>query len=245
VASRYDSSQVQIRLPPFTPAVRALIIANVAVQVLQFLAGPEATFKLQDLFALDPVRVLRQMWLWQPVTYMFLHHPGDIWHLVFNMLTLWMFGGDIESRWGAARFTRYYFICGIGAGFLTCAANILRSEPSATIGASGAIFGLLLAYAMLFPHRITLFMGLFPMPARVMVGLFAVLQLYFVGAFSRSGVAYFAHLGGMLVGWLYLTGWWDPRKWIAETKWKVRRRRFKAMERRREEEEERQSYRFH
>lgn len=245
MASRYDSRQIQLRVAPFTPAVRALVIANVAIHLVQFLAGPEATFKIQDLFALDPVRVLRQFWLWQPITYMFLHHTIDIWHLVFNMLTLWMFGGDLEVRWGAARFMRYYFVCGIGAGLLTCLANIMRSEPSATIGASGAIFGLLIAYAMTFPHRVTYFMGLFPMTARVMVGLFALLQLYFIGAFSRSGVAYFAHLGGMLVGWLALTGWWDPRRWVAEARFKMRRRRFRALDDRKDGGDDRESYRYH
>ena len=235
--------------PPLTSAVKALIISNVAIHFLQFLAGPEGTFKIQELFALDPVRVFKQMWLWQPVTYMFLHHSSDIWHLVFNMLTLWMFGGDLELRWGAARFLRYYFVCGTGAGLITCALNILRGEPSVTIGASGAIFGLLIAFGMLFPNRLVLFMGFFPMRAKVMVALFAVLQLYFVGAFSRNGngVAYFAHLGGMLVGWLYLSGWWDPRRWIAEARWKIKRRKFRALQNGsdRDRAEERDSYRFH
>lgn len=249
MASRHDSGFSQYRVsfgPPLTPAVRALIIANVAIHLLQFLAGPEATFKIQELFALDPVRVLRQMWLWQPVTYMFLHHSSDIWHLAFNMLTLWMFGGDLELRWGAARFTRYYFVCGIGAGLITCALNVLRGEPSVTIGASGAIFGLLLAFGMLFPNRMVFFM-VFPMKAKVMVALFAVLQLYFVGAFTRSGngVAYFAHLGGMLVGWLYLSGWWDPRRWVAEARWKLRRRKFRTMENSKVHKSDGESYRFH
>jgi len=249
VASRYDSG-MQYRIsfgPPLTQAVKGLIIANVAIHLLQFLAGPEATFKIQELFALDPARVLKQLWLWQPVTYMFLHHATDIWHLVFNMLTLWMFGGDLEMRWGPARFLRYYFICGIGAGLITCLWNLLRGEPSVTIGASGAIFGLLIAFGMLFPNRMVLFMFFFPMKARVMVAIFAVLQLYFVGAFSRSGggIAYFAHLGGMLVGWLYLTGWYDPRKWAAEVRWKMRRRRFRTTQSRVDDPEDRDSYRFH
>jgi rhomboid family protein len=223
--------------PPLTTAVKGLIIANVVIHVLQFLAGSEATLKIQDLLALDPHRVFREFWLWQPLTYMFLHDQGNIMHLVFNMLMLWMFGGDLEQRWGASRFLRFYLICGVGAGFITCIVNALLHIQSATIGASGAIFGLLLAFGMLFPNRTVLFLGLFPMKAKVFVALFALLQLWAVGGFRTSGIAYFAHLGGMLVAWLYLSGWWDPRRALAEARWRIRRRKFKTLQARREEEE--------
>ena len=217
--------------PSLTPAIRGLIIANVAIHLLQFLAGREATIMIQDLFALDPNRVVSATpWLWQPLTYMFLHHPGDIMHILFNMLMLWMFGGDLEQRWGAGRFLRFYAVCGYGAGLVTVAVNVLLKIDTPTIGASGAIFGLLAAFGMLFPNRTVLFMMLFPMRARTMVILFAVLQLWAVGGFQRTGIAYFAHLGGMLVGWLYLSGWWDPRRLVAEVRWKLRRRKFKTLQ---------------
>jgi len=243
VASRYDSGSSGHRIsfgPPLTPAIRGLIITNVVIHLLQFLAGREATSQIQDLFALDPQRLFRSApWLWQPITYQFLHHPGDIMHLVFNMLMLWMFGGDLELRWGAARFLRFYLVCGIGAGLITCVVNTLLGIQTATIGASGAIFGLLMAFGMIFPNRTVLFMGLFPMRASTMVALFAVLQIWAVGGFRSTGIAYFAHLGGMLVAWLYLTGWWDPRRLVAEARWRARRRKFRTMQGRGADEEQR------
>ena len=232
----------QVSLPPFTTAVRDLIIANVVIHLMLFLAGPEATLKIQELFALDPERVLKHLWLWQPLTYMFLHHQGDIMHLIFNMLMLWMFGGDLERRWGVSRFLRFYLICGAGAGAITCLVNALLGLQSATIGASGAIFGLLMAFGMVFPNRVVLFLGLFPMKARTMVALFAVLQIWAVGGFRSSGIAYFAHLGGMIVAWLYLSGWWDPRRAVAEVRWRVRRRKFRTLESKRGEDEDRYSF---
>jgi membrane associated rhomboid family serine protease len=245
VSTRFGGASYPYRIsfgPPFTPVIKGLIIANVAVHLLQWLAGAEATLKIQDLLALDPGKVLREFWLWQPLTYQFLHHQGDIMHLVFNMLMLWMFGGDLEQRWGARRFLRFYMVCGTGAGVVTCVVNALLGIQSATIGASGAIFGLLMAFGILFPNRVVLFLGLFPMRARVMVALFAVIQIWAVGGFRTSGIAYFAHLGGMLVAWLYLSGWWDPRRAVAEVRWRVRRRRFQKLESARDEDETRDFY---
>jgi membrane associated rhomboid family serine protease len=232
--------------PPFPPVIRGIIIANVAVQLFQLLAGAEATYRIQELFALDPERVLKNLWLWQPLTYMFLHHPSDIFHLLFNMLMLYMFGGDLAQRWGGPRFLRFYLVCGTGAGLITCLVNLVRGDHTATIGASGAIFGLLMAFGMIYPNRIIYFFMLFPMTARVYVAIFAALQLYFIGAFSRSGVAYFAHLGGMVVAWFYLTGWWDPRRFFAEARWRMRRRKFRTLTGRdpgRLDDED--TYRFH
>jgi membrane associated rhomboid family serine protease len=245
VPARQDPYYTQYRVsfgPPLTNVIRGLIIANVVIHLLQFLAGPEATGRILDLFALDPQRVLRNLWLWQPVTYMFLHHQGDIMHLVFNMLMLWMFGGDLEQRWGGSRFLKFYLICGVGSGLITCIVNALLGLQTATIGASGAIFGLLMAFGMIFPNRVVLFLGLFPMRAKVMVALFALLQIWAVGGFRTSGIAYFAHLGGMAVAWLYLTGWWDPRRAVAEIRWKVRRRRFRTLQDRRGSDEDRYSF---
>lgn len=234
----------RLALPPFTPVVKGLIIANVVVQFLQFLAGPEATFKIQELMALDPQRVLGDFWLWQLVTYQFLHHPADIWHLLFNMLMLWMFGGDLAQRWGTQGFLRFYLICGTGAGVVTVIANAVMGVQTATIGASGAIFGIMTAFAMVYPNRIIYFMLLFPLPAKVFVGIFILLQLYFIGAFQRNGIAYFAHLGGALVAYLYLKRWIDPRRLIAEIRWRWRRRRFRTLRDRSDPFDE-GGYRFH
>ena len=234
----------QIALPPFTPVLKGLIIANVVLQVLQYVASEEAIFKIQELMALDHQRVLKDHWLWQPLTYQFLHSPSDIWHLLFNMLMLWFFGGDLSQRWGGAAFLRFYLVCGTGAGIITVLVNALMGVDTATIGASGAIFGLLVAFAMTYPNRIILFMMLFPIPAKVFVAIFAVLQLYFAGSFRTGGIAYFAHLGGMLVGWLYLHGWVDPRRLLAEVRWRMRRRRFRTV-RDRDEPADDGRYRYH
>jgi membrane associated rhomboid family serine protease len=224
-------SNYQIALPPFTRIVKVLVISNVAIHLLQFIGGAEAISLIQGLFALDPERVLKGLWIWQPLTYQFLHNPSDIWHLLFNMLMLWFFGGDLSQRWGDGAFLRFYLVCGTGAGIFTVIVNAILGVQNPTIGASGAIFGLLVAFGMTYPNRTILFMMLFPIPAKVFVAIFAVLQLYFAGSFrSGGGVAYFAHLGGMLVAWLYLHGWVDPKRLYAEVKWRMRRRRFRSLD---------------
>ena len=112
-------SNYQLALPPFTKIVKALVITNVVIYLLQFIAGFEAIELIQGLFALHPERVLKNFWIWQPLTYQFLHNPADIWHLLFNMLMLWFFGGDLSQRWGDGAFLRFYIVCGTGAGSCT------------------------------------------------------------------------------------------------------------------------------
>jgi membrane associated rhomboid family serine protease len=215
---------------PFTPAVKALIIANSAVFVLElFVRGlmvPEAWDILLELFALNPILVLSEFRVWQLVTYAFMHSPDGIFHILFNMLILWMFGCELERSWGWRRFLRYYIICGIGGGLLNCA-FALRSQ---TVGASGAIFGVIIAYGMTFPARTILFWGIFPMTARQFALLLTLIELVSLGAFSPDGVARFAHLGGALTGYVTLKGIWDPRRVLYEVKWKLRRRRFRALD---------------
>jgi len=169
-----------------------------------------AIFLLQELvhlpiigtFGLIPYAVLHKFAVWQLVTYMFLH--GGLMHVGFNMFALWMFGSQIERAWGTKEFLRYYFITGIGAGLI----NVLFSANSMipTIGASGAIFGLLLAYGLLFPNSVILLYFFIPMKAKYFVILFAALEFAMTFSYSQDGVAHFAHLGGMLVGLLYLKG---------------------------------------
>lgn len=178
------------------PAVRALIVVNVGVFILQWIVGP----RLTAAFGLAPARVLQDLWLWQIGTYMFLH--GGFFHLLFNMFVLWTFGREVETQWGAGPFLRYYLLCGWGAGVL----NVLLS-PSAmapSVGASGAIYGLLVAFAILFPHAVMYLYFLIPLKARQVVILMAAVE--FLASFSStgSGVANFAHLGGMATGYLYL-----------------------------------------
>jgi len=182
--------------------VKWLLIVNTAVFLLDFFA--QAWFGVDPffLFPLVPAYVLNGM-LWQLVTYMFLH--AGVWHLVFNMLALWMFGAELERDWGTRLFLKYYFLCGIAAGLCVVLVSLVRPSEAhiPTLGASGAIYGLLLAYGVLYADRIILFMLLFPMKAKYAVMVFGAIE--FIGFWTPgTGVSHVAHLGGMLFGYLYL-----------------------------------------
>ncbi|MEQ1898279.1 MAG: rhomboid family intramembrane serine protease [Vicinamibacterales bacterium] len=187
-----------------TPAVRALIVANVALFVLTFLV-PEITLRL----GLRPADVFGRFAIWQPVTYMFLH--GSLSHILFNMLGLWMFGVELERTWGTAFFARYYAVCGVGAAATTLLASLFPGSigdalyPSLTIGASGAVYGLLLAYGQYYPNRPIYFWMIFPIPARYFVLIIGAISL-FLSMSQVGGVAHTAHLGGIVAGYLYLKG---------------------------------------
>jgi membrane associated rhomboid family serine protease len=190
---------------PLTPAVRFLIALNVIGFVLA-LAVPQLTL----LFGLLPARVLQSGWVWQPVSYMFLH--GGVFHLLFNMLALWMFGVELERLWGTRFFTRYYLVTGVGAAVTTILVSLLPAEFAAdmygtvTIGASGAIYGLLLAYALTYPNRPIYMYFVFPIPAKIFVLLIGAIAFFSSVTETRGGVAHAAHLGGILVGYVYLAG---------------------------------------
>lgn len=215
-----------------TSAVRSLLIVNVAVFVLElFVLGAgsnEAWDTTLSWFALNPRAVFLQGRVWQLVTYMFMHSPDSVFHILFNMLILWMFGCEVERVWGAARFLRYYLITGVGAAIMNCAFVFMQAQ---TIGASGAIFGLIVAYAVLFPTRTILFWGIFPMSARAFALLLGAIELVSLGALSPDGVARFAHLGGALTGYIMLKGFLTPRRLVEEIRWRIRRRRFRIMQR--------------
>jgi membrane associated rhomboid family serine protease len=140
--------------------------------------------------------------VWQLFTYQFLH--GGVFHLVFNMLALWMFGSPLESDWGTRRFLRYYFICGVGAGICDLVLNLIVGGRAPTIGASGAIYGVLLAFGVCYPEQTVLMNFLFPIKAKYMVMIYAAIALYGSMGTMNSGVSNIAHLGGMAVGFVYL-----------------------------------------
>jgi len=188
-----------------TPAVRILIIISVAGYLLS-LAVPALTVRL----GLVPALVFERWWIWQPITYMFQH--GGLFHLAFNMLALWMFGVDLERLWGTRFFSRYYLVTGAGAAVTTLLISLLpfgfarAIYESVTVGASGAIYGLLLAYAMAYPHRPIYLYFLFPVPARVFVIVVGTISFLSSISETRGGVAHATHLGGLVVGYLYLAG---------------------------------------
>jgi membrane associated rhomboid family serine protease len=215
--------------PRVTPVVKGLLIANTAVFVLQqilfvsSLAGLERFF---ILFGLAPDLVMTRGFIWQPITYMFLH--GGVWHLALNMLMLWMFGSELETAWGSRKFLNYYLICGVGAAVTTA----IFDFHSRSIGASGAVFGLLLAFGMLFPRRVILLWMIFPIQARYLVWLCAGIEFLSVINMQAAsdGIAHWAHLGGMLFGWIYLKRGLRLGDAWSRMKWKRRRSRFRVLD---------------
>jgi membrane associated rhomboid family serine protease len=190
---------------PLGQGVKWLLIVNTALFVLYFFAVRSGAGGYFYHFGLVPEAVLKLFAIWQLFTYMFLHDPYGLTHILFNMLMLWMFGADLERTWGTKRFMRYYFICGVGAGICVVIANLFfGSLATRTIGASGAIFGLLLAFGVLFPDATILFWFLFPMKAKYFVMLMGGIQFLLTFGATGSGVSHVAHLGGMLFGYMYL-----------------------------------------
>jgi membrane associated rhomboid family serine protease len=193
--------------------VKWIIITNVVMFVLAVLyeqftgGGREFGRYLHDYLGLSPQAVIQRGWLWQPVTYMFLH--GGAIHILFNMLGIWMFGVELERRWGTRLFLKYYAITGVGAGLTVILVSLLPFRFSehmyvaSTIGASGALYGLLMAFAYYFPDRPLLMFLLFPIPAKYFVMIVGAMA--FLSA-PNSQVSEAAHLGGLVIGYLYLRG---------------------------------------
>ena len=188
---------------PLTPAIKALVVANVGGFLLTLIA-PAIVLRL----GMRPADVVGQFQVWQLVTYMFLH--GGIFHLLFNMLALWMFGVELERMWGSRFFTRFYFTAGGGAALTTV---VLSFTPlpfadqlyyALTIGASGAVYGVLLAYAMYFPNRPIYMYFFFPVPAKYFVIIIGGISLLSSMSGPGGGIAHTTHLGGLLAGYLYL-----------------------------------------
>jgi membrane associated rhomboid family serine protease len=230
---RYPSpyaSSISFGPGPVTPAIKVLIGVNALLFLAQHVIEGMTT-----ALGLIPQQVLPGMHVWQLATYMFLHEPGSILHILFNMLTLWMFGTELERMWGTRYFLKYYFVTGIGAAVLTVLFSLLPLAAAAdlrhsvVIGASGAIYGVLLAYAMYFPERPILLLLMFPIPAKYFVMIIGFIAFY-TSLGAMSGVASATHLGGLVVGYLYLKG--ARVHPVAEVKyrylkWKINRTRRK------------------
>ena len=187
-------------MPPMPPITQALLLINVAAFCVDLFLGPWFT----QLFALWPLG--HGFLPWQVVSYAFLH--GSMGHLFFNMLGLWMFGAELERVWGAQRFIQFYTASVLAAALAQVLVNLLLGSVYPTVGASGGLFGLLLAYGMMFPNRTI--MPLFPpipMKAKFFVALYGGLELILGVTGSATGVAHFAHLGGMLGGYLMIRYW--------------------------------------
>lgn len=191
----------------FPKGMKFLLISTTGVFLLQLflqLGLRVGNVYLYDVFfrffALFPLG--QGFLVWQLVTYLFLH--GGFLHIFFNLLALWFFGVELENVWGTRRFLTYYFLCGIGAGLSNLLLTPLFTIPAPTIGASGAIYGILLAFGMLFPNAPVFIYFLFPIKAKYFVAIFIGIELIYGVSGTENGVAHFAHLGGALVGFIYL-----------------------------------------
>jgi membrane associated rhomboid family serine protease len=174
----------------------SLLMANLAFFIAQSVAGP----RMISWLGLTPSLVWHKGYLWQLVTYMFLH--GGFWHLAVNMFVLWMFGSELERTWGSIQFLKYYFLTGVGAGLLSLL--IAPASVMPTVGASGAIFGLLVAYAMIYPNRLIYVWFFIPVQAKYLALIMGVVEFISTFQMAHDGIAHWAHLGGMVVGFAYL-----------------------------------------
>ena len=222
VYCRYQQPTIRFG-PELTPIVKLLMIANGSIFVITYLLAALADIYVVAWLGLRPYDVTRSLHIWQLGTYMFLH--GGFFHILFNMFALWMFGSDLEKSWGSEKFLFYYFLTGIGAGL--CDVLVHPSATSVTIGASGAVYGLLLAFGMTYPDRPILIYFVIPIKAKyfvVIIGGIAFLSA--VGSYG-SGISHIAHLGGMIFGYLYLRRGTLFRSRLRYHEWREARRRKK------------------
>ncbi len=193
---QFQSQHGQISWRPkyFTEAIKILIGVNAAL----FFFDALLSLNLSSLFGLSPKTVIPM--IWQPFSYLFIH--GGVWHLLINMLVLWMFGSELESIWGKSQFIKYYLITGVGSGLVWLLFNLSHSNMI-LIGASGAIYGILLAYGMMFPNRTVLLYFVVPVKVKWFVLFIGVLAFYSsLGA--HSNISHLTHLSGMIIGYFYL-----------------------------------------
>jgi membrane associated rhomboid family serine protease len=220
----YRYQQPTIRFgPELTPIVKLLMIANGSIFVITYLLAALADIYVVAWLGLRPYDVTRSLHIWQLGTYLFLH--GGFFHILFNMFALWMFGSDLEKSWGSEKFLFYYFLTGIGAGL--CDVLVHPSATSVTIGASGAVYGLLLAFGMTYPDRPILIYFVIPIKAKYFVMIIGGIAFLSAVGSSGSGISHIAHLGGMIFGYLYLRRGTLFRSRLRYHEWREARRRKK------------------
>lgn len=216
----YDNNYGQRRFLGNAPtATRNIIIINIVVFAATWLGERVLHSDVMGrLFALYPIQSHYFHW-WQFITYMYMH--GGFWHILFNMYTLYIFGCVVENIIGTRKFITFYTICGVGAAALHLLVQSLTNDFAPTVGASGSIYGVLIAFAILFPEsRLTLLFPPVTLSAKWMVIIFAIIELTTGLTGASANVAHFAHLGGMLIGWLLIIFWkkrgvlFDKERWI-------------------------------
>ncbi len=206
--------------------VKYLLISNVAIFMLMVLLPGLIPIRT---FGLVPAAVNSGFTIWQFFTYMFLH--GGFGHIFWNMFGLWMFGTELEYNWGTRDFLKFYFVCGIGGGLLVWLTSFfgLSSYLGATIGASGAIFGLLVAFGLMWPDRMIYIFGILPLRAIQFVMIYGAIQLFQGFTRTGGGVAVFAHIGGGLTGLIYLKWGWRIQIYLEHFVRRIQRRRFRVI----------------
>ena len=196
-------------------AIKIIVIVCAGIAALRYLPGGAAfSNSLIGSFGLIPAEVTGSFAIWLLVTYIFLH--GGFWHVLFNMFLFWMLGSELERRWGTREFVKYFFICGVGAGISTVLASPSSQIP--TIGASGAVYGVLLAYGLLYPNRIIYINFLIPLKVKYYVMFMGGIAFLASLSSPGDGVAHIAHLGGMVFGFVYLRGFGGHRKSTTRSK---------------------------
>jgi membrane associated rhomboid family serine protease len=205
---------------PTTPYVKMLLIGTAAGFFVQAITQRFLGVFLPEWLGLVPYSFTHRLFLWQPITYLFLH--GGVFHLLFNLLVLWMFGCELERVWGSRFFLKYFFVCGIGAGVFV--ALVTPSSPVPTIGSSGALYGILLAYGLLFPDRRIFLWFVLPIRAKHFVLFIGAVAFYSTLTLPGSGISHLAHLSGFVIGYLYLRGWGHFRRLHRRyLEWKLKR----------------------
>ena len=214
----------------FPPVIKSLLIANVGVFLLLLFFGNftidgfSIGASILSAFALAPIGAGFQ--LWQLVTYMFTH--VDFWHLFFNMFALWMFGLELENEWGSKKFLWFYAVCGLGGALANLFIAPLFTTAAPTIGASGAIYGILIAFGMSYPDKPIFINFLFPIRAKYLVTFYVAIEVLSGIQASRDGVAHFAHLGGAAVGFVAIL--WDQERFPFQRLLQRRRERYVPTE---------------
>ena len=207
---QFNPGEVAYKPQLLTDAIKVLISVNFGIYLLQSVSGKEEVFF--RLFGLVPNAFLSELMLWQPFTYMFFHAPFyssvGISHILLNMLGLWVFGRELEQAWGKKNFLKYYFITGVGSGLVTYFFQIGSDNP--VIGASGAVYGILLAYGLLYPNRMLYIWGIIPVRSMWLVIIMGAIA--FFGLLGNSdGISHVTHISGMLIGYILLKRKWSWR----------------------------------
>ena len=212
---QFNPGEVAYKPQLFTDAIKILVSVNFCIYILQSVSGKEDVFF--RLFGLVPSTFMSDLMLWQPFTYMFFHAPFyssvGISHILLNMLGLWVFGRELEQAWGKTKFIRYYFITGIGSGLITYFFQMGSDNP--VIGASGAVYGILLAYGISYPNRMLYIWGLIPVRSMWLVIIMG--SIAFFGLLGNAdGISHVTHISGMFIGYVLLKKKWRWRDiWFA------------------------------